>query len=426
MGVFFLSNKSELKYMSTASTNAKGPNTSQWTIMKYLTEVYIPQKQELLGLTDASAHLYRHFAIRLEVFIGRPVKLREIDDKMLAYYRQLTIDQGCTKKTAESRREMLKSVLRHWRPEEHPKFCAQPSYQFLDSDIQGSLEQIFKEHYLAEKPEITSAATIAQYGKSLHKFSMFLGHVATLEDLTDKNLGRFLRHRTESGVKARSANGEAKQIKAIWNWAAKKRLVEQFPTIGKLPEPEIVPKAWTAEQLSKIIATCRRLQAEGHKRLNGALWLAFHLVQWDTGERTGAMRSLTWSMIDMKTGHLTVPAEVRKGGRKAGTYHLKPRTLAALEQARKPGEELLFYFPDPKKWKFYQLYKELILTAGLPYEVFKTGPQKMRRTFASHIAAAGGDATAALRHSTRRVTEDSYLDPAISSPTPPNELLFDL
>lgn len=412
---------------TTTAKKPKGPNTSQWTLAKYIEEVYIPEKKRLNGLSDRTVYWYRHIARRLDVFSERPVRLREITDQLLYSFREWIVKSGCKERTAEQRCEMIRGILRHWRPEEHVKLSnGAAAYQFLDSDIKGSLEQVFKDHYLPEKPDISSQDTIRQYGRSLRKFSEFLGHVASLGDLTDRNLGRFLRWRLDQGLRARSVNGEAKQIKALWNWAAKKRLVAQFPTIGKLPEPEVVPQAWSAEQLNKIVATCRRLQAEGNRRLDGALWLAFHLVQWDTGERTGAMRALTWSMIDPKTGHLTVPAEVRKGGRKAGTYHLKPATLAALEQARKPGEDLLFALPKGDRSHFYARYKELILTAGVPYVVRKSGPQKMRRTFASYIAAAGGDATAALRHSTRRVTEDSYLDPAISSPTPPNELLFDL
>jgi hypothetical protein len=38
----------------------------------------------------------------------------------------------------------------------------------------------------------------------------------------------------------------------------------------------------------------------------------------------------------------------------------------------------------------------------------------MRRSFASHLHAAGGDATKALHHSTRSVTINHYIDPRIA------------
>jgi hypothetical protein len=52
--------------------------------------------------------------------------------------------------------------------------------------------------------------------------------------------------------------------------------------------------------------------------------------------------------------------------------------------------------------------------------------QKVRRTFASHIEAAGGNATQALSHTSRRVTEKSYIDPRIAIEPSHNERLFDL
>ena len=50
----------------------------------------------------------------------------------------------------------------------------------------------------------------------------------------------------------------------------------------------------------------------------------------------------------------------------------------------------------------------------------------MRRSFATHLEAAGGNATQALHHSARSLTERSYLDPVLIDTTTPNELLFSL
>jgi hypothetical protein len=66
----------------------------------------------------------------------------------------------------------------------------------------------------------------------------------------------------------------------------------------------------------------------------------------------------------------------------------------------------------------------LVLDAGLEYVPRKSGPQKMRRTFASHLEAAGGSETKALKHTDRRVTEESYLDPRIAETHQENERLF--
>ncbi len=413
-----------------ATKKPKGPNTSQWTVAKYINEIYIPAKQHEGRLTNLSAEWYRQVVARLDKCFGRPVKLRELNDEMLVKLEMWTVQSGSKRSTASQWRHILKSVLRHWRPDEHPKSNGAASLGFLVADVEGTLENLFQTRYLNEKPEISSPDTVKQYGRSLRKFSEFLGHDATAADLTDENLGAFLRWRLTTGqVNPRTANGEAKQIKALWNWAAKKRLVAEFPTIGKLPEPELIPDGWTHSQLDKLIAagkaTDGRFGSAGAAVPASDYWVAFHYVLWDTAERTGAMLALKFSMLDESTGHLKVPAELRKGKRKAMVYRLKPRTVDALKRIRRGDRDLIFEMGGIKS-RFYYHYQKLVKAAGLPWIPHRTGPQKMRRSFASHVSAAGGDATAALRHSSRRVTEESYLDPAIANPTPANELLFDL
>lgn len=61
---------------------------------------------------------------------------------------------------------------------------------------------------------------------------------------------------------------------------------------------------------------------------------------------------------------------------------------------------------------FYLHYAKLLGRAGLP-TTRRFKPQCLRRTFASYLERVGGDATAALQHSSRKVTQQSYLDPRV-------------
>lgn len=419
-----------MKYGNISSRpKRRGPNTSQWTISKYFEEVFVPERQLNIEMSDRTIELYKNTVAMFNRFAGRKVKLREVDDSFLRKFELWNLNQGTTQNTAKERSWTIKRIARHWRPDRHPKQAPGNRIHvrhWEDVDCEGSLEQIFQSHYLTENPRITSDATISHYGRAFKLFGQCIGGVARLEDLTDFNVGKFLRWLVdERKVKAVSANGYAKQLKAIWNWAAKRRLVEHFPTVGKLPQPEVTPKAWTRKQLEDLLYACK--QTRGLiLGIRASDWLlAFHLVQWDSGERTGAMLALEWKMLDVESGHLTVPASIRKGRQKAMSYRLKGCTLESLRAIRKPERDLVFPTGRKGEW-FYRYYKDLVKRAGLPYERWKSGPQKMRRTFASFIKAAGGDPTRALRHSTTRVTDDSYLDPAIADPEPPNTLLFDL
>jgi integrase len=99
--------------------------------------------------------------------------------------------------------------------------------------------------------------------------------------------------------------------------------------------------------------------------------------------------------------------------------------LLALRDIRSPSREVVFEltFDDSV---FYSRYRKLIESAGLKYVKRQTKPQQMRRSFASHLEALGGNATKALRHSDRRVTDRSYLDPKVVDSQPDNERLFPL
>ena len=117
-------------------------NTSRWTFRKYLTEVYIPQKQLRTGLKPSTVQWLQHLVKKLEECRGRGVRLRELDDSALEEFEVWSVRQGCTANTARDRRHQVKAVLRHWRPDEHPPRQGQPSWQFAEADVKGSLEQI--------------------------------------------------------------------------------------------------------------------------------------------------------------------------------------------------------------------------------------------------------------------------------------------
>ena len=107
-------------------------------------------------------------------------------------------------------------------------------------------------------------------------------------------------------------------------------------------------------------------------------------------------------------------------------YRLKPATVATLATMRATASAKKIFFWPFDLGSFYHHYKKLLELAGLPYVPHKSGLQKVRRTFASHIEAAGGNSTQALSHTSRRVTEKSYIDPRIAKEPSHNERLFDL
>lgn len=418
-------------------TRQRKPNGKSWTLRQYFDEVFLPQKMAGGWISGKGSRIYAYAINLVAEFAGREVPIHEIDTPMMDRFSAWLIGKGYKARTSRNYSATIRGIVRHRYPDAFPtegSGSGQMPIGLVDADIEGTLEHIFVSDYLPSKTSISSQATIRQYGRCLRLFSVFLGHPAEPRHLTDKTVGKFLRWLVEvEGVKAITANGYVKQVKALWTWLAKKRIVEMFPTVEKLKEPEPTPVAWTEDELQQLMSACRECVGFVGPVLANLFWVAFHCVLFDTGERTGAMLELKWQWLDWKSGHLTVPGEFRKGRVKAMVYKLKPATVKALRAIAKPQRERIFELghngplnPESFSQVFYPKYKSLVKGAGLPWVPRQSGPQKMRRSFASHIEAAGGNATKALKHRDRRVTEDSYLDPRIVEVESENAKLFSL
>ena len=267
------------------------------------------------------------------------------------------------------------------------------------------------EKYLSLRTKIRSAKTAEHYRRSIRQFGKFLGHEPRLSDLTDDNLCAFMLATLRDGFTEATANQRSKQLRALWNWCAKRRLVEQFPTFDDLDEPEPLPAAWSDEDLRKLFAACASARGWIGPHLASTWWLAIHHWWLSTAERTEATMLLERSMLELDKGMAVVPARIRKGKKKNRHYRLSARTCELLEQMlRVPSHTGLVFDHTWRDWKnIFKRYRQLIKAAGLPYVRGKTGPKKLRCTVYTRIEIAGGDASKFARHSDRRVTEH-YID----------------
>lgn len=293
------------------------------------------------------------------------------------------------------------------------------------SNIPHSLTDYFDRVFSTRRLLGKSARTGVMYRMVIRRFGEFLERPGTVEDLNDDALCGYLQHRLKQGRAAHTVDKERAKLIALANYAAKKRHIEQFVDVPPIKPPHITPRCWGRAELDKLLEACR---TEGG--LIGACpaslwWTALHAVFLHTGERTAATLAIRWDWLN--GSWLTVPAEYRKGGRQAATYQLPPTVRAAVESLRPFTETTGQVFAVP--WArghlsgtFYLRYTALLKRAGLP-----TGrrwkPQCLRRTFASYLESAGGDATDALGHSSRSVTRESYLDPTVTDAEQPGSVV---
>lgn len=286
--------------------------------------------------------------------------------------------------------------------------------------------------YFELNHRIRDPKTRKQYDIALADFREYLDREPTVGDLSDDTLTRFrLWLRDVRKLEPRTCNDRCGRINALWRWLADRgeHEIKKRPTNCPLDVPKRTPRAWTQDELRRLMLACQISPGViGHLPAS-SFWVAFHCLAWDTGARTGELLQLRWEWLDRVSGWISVPANVRKGQRRDAFYRLQPDTLAVLrgiEVTFPNGQGMgLILGWDYHRTRFFQLYSELLTRAGLPNTRYDK-PQKIRRSHGSWLAAAGGDATSSLGHSDPRTSRQAYLDPRIVAPAPSGQLPFRL
>jgi integrase len=249
---------------------------------------------------------------------------------------------------------------------------------------------------------------------AIRRFSRWLRHDATLEDLDDLVVAQFLLARSAE-VSPNSVARERSGLVALWNLAQARGLVNLRPCVQAELLPEKTPRALTAEELDALVASAAAAQGWIGPVRASSFFLALIGVGFYTGERITAM--LTIPRECWRRPWLTVPAVSRKGGRQERIYELPDDVADLLDAASKHEGPHLLWFPSSdtalrKRWKVITRRAGLGDAREVQFHV-------LRKSTASHLAAAGGDATTYLGHSSDRVTRKSYLDPRITTANKP-------
>ena len=271
--------------------------------------------------------------------------------------------------------------------------------------------------YLATVAVGASAGTLRLYRLTLGRFAETVGGAPSIEHLTDEWVGRHAARRLADGKSRHTIRCEMSKLLALWRFAARRKLVDDWPEVKPIAAPQREPRAWTEAEFNRLWRACDFAAPVGD--CPGPLWWrALLLVLLDTGERIGAVLALEWAGVE--EGRLYLPAEVRKGGLVDRTYTVGPDTSAILQRLPRQGDRV---FAAPIcLGTIYNRLAALLKRAKLPAD-HRSKFHRVRRTHASHLQAAGGDAQRSLGHSSAKVT-DGYLDARIVGGPDPWRLLF--
>lgn len=267
--------------------------------------------------------------------------------------------------------------------------------QFLD-DIYAPLKGV------SERTKIVYTMTIRPFGE-------FLGREATLADLEEIVVARFLAHRVRTRAAATAAKDRS-QLRALWEFAARRKMVDTWPAIPLIRIPRRVPECWLTDEFQRLLVAAGDEKTTLDGIPGGLWWRALLLLAYDTGERCTALINIRWRNV--KGNAVLFIAEDRKG-RRADVYRDISETttaaLAAIRGHRGPEDAV---FPWPRCHSYLWKRLEIILKrAGLPASR-KDKFHKIRKTTASYYEAAGGSAQWLLDHADPATTR-AYLDPRV-------------
>lgn len=247
------------------------------------------------------------------------------------------------------------------------------------------------------------------YGMTIKAYGEFLGCEPTIEHLAEVPVARFLQQRLSDRAAATAAKDRA-QLRALWEFAARRGIVSDFPTLRTIRVPERVPEAWTIGQMQQLLQSAS--EASGY--VSGVpacdFWPALLLVCFETGERISAVLGLRWD--DVTDDAVIFRAETRKRCTRDIYRGITPTCREHLEAIRRP-RGLVFAW-DRNATDIFRHLGIITKRAGLPCDR-RSKFHRIRRTTASYAAAAGVDAQKLLDHSSPTTTR-RYLDPRIVKP----------
>lgn len=273
-----------------------------------------------------------------------------------------------------------------------------------------TLDQFFRETYKPLRLRGKSPGTDRLYGATLRAFGRFLGRDPLLADLDELTLSRFLDWRS-TVVSPLTVEKERTQLVALAGLAFERRLLDVKPQCPPGPIPDRIPTAWSVDELRRIATAAADPASYG----SGGDWKSRFFpplvsALYETGERVGAM--LEARIEDYRRPNLLIRAEARKGRKRDRVYRLTPETCDSIERAigGRP-EGLVFEWPQCRSL-IWNAFGKVVRVAGLDGKRVRF--HAIRRSAASHFAAAGGDAVEMLDHSSPRITRRWYIDPRIA------------
>lgn len=275
------------------------------------------------------------------------------------------------------------------------------------------LLQICEREFFPERLTVRSEKTRYQYRLALRDFSRHLGRAATIADLTDRSLTVWMGELLDQQppISVNTIRERVGRVQTLWTWLARKWVVRRFPTVLKPQAPDPLPLALTEDQLRRLFRSARKERGHVAGIPADLWWVSFLGFVWCTTERKSAALSVHVDWIDFERCTVTIPPQMRKGGRKWGVYELWPQLIPLLRSCIMATPPRSLMWPWPKcEGAYYTAYNRILRDAQIPV-TRQTKTHGLRVSHATWLKVLGGDPTRKLMHGDQATTNRHYIDP---------------
>lgn len=262
--------------------------------------------------------------------------------------------------------------------------------------------------YLETTTGVRSPNTERLFRTVMRHWTRWLGHPANVSDFSERALVAYMRARRLLGRADATIDNEGVKLLVLWRFAAKQGLCAE-PTISISRAKPDAPQALMRHQVRALFRAAAKSKREvaGHQyRLYFPALLG---VIWATGERITAVCELERKDIDVRSRSVTFRKRKGRGGALVKT--LPRMTCWAVKKWLKVAPEQKPFSVVAISTLYYHL-EQVMIAAEIPVNR-RNKFHALRRSHASYLKLAGGDATQSLGHDSERTTRTHYYDPRI-------------
>lgn len=290
-----------------------------------------------------------------------------------------------------------------------------------------NLWKLCADTYFPRRLKIRSEKTRRHYLYSFNSFARFLGRAPTDDDLNDDTVTLWLGDlllkidRAEKKGSVNTVISYVTRMLTLWRFLAHRRIVDKFPTVELPSSPEPSPTALDEAQLIRLFesAQCRPGLVCGIPARYW--WPALFGFVFNSTERRGATLATRREWVNLESAVAVIPATVRKGGRKTGTYPLWEEVVWLLKRIWEPRRELLFPW-EQSEGTFYKHYGKILVDAQIPNDR-KHKLQCLRVTHNTWHKVMTGRHSPLLMHSSAATSERHYEDKKFTTVPPPKLMI---